>query len=383
MKIIFLLNLDLKIKSGLFYAIHNRMKINKEQFDCKFYNIIIVDSKPLKILKKVFRKNIYDDYINDYSIVIDDVEYINIKLKNTLIGKLMEKFKVEQFQYIKIIKKLEYEIRNSDLIVSHWGYPHGRIAYFAKKLYKKDYVVYYHGSDINCYTRDDVKKRNKILQTIKEAKNNIFIGKALMEKIINIGYSDKNIKYTSNGVDTDIFNIRNIKREKIVGFVGNLEFVKRAEILPYIFERIYDKDNDVKFVVIGDGKLKDKIKSQCFSKKIPVEFTGKLNSRNVAKYMNEFSVLVLPSKYESWGSVILEANACGVYVVASNAGGIPQVVGTYGTLVENNDKTIVESCANEVINALYKDIDRQKLSSRVADFRWDKICEIEKKFISE
>lgn len=377
MKAIFLLNLDLKIKSGLFHAIHNRMKINRTQFDCKFYNVVIVDSKPLTVLKKIFGKKSYENYISDYSTVIDNIEYINIKLENTIIGKIAEKINFEEFQYKKIIKKIKNDINSCDLIVSHWGHPHGRIAYFIKKMYKKDYIVYYHGSDINCYTRDELSKRNKILQTMKEATNNIFIGKALMEKAIDIGYTGENITYTENGVNSDIFNIKKIERDKIVGFVGNLEFIKRAEFLPDIFEQIYKKDKDVEFIVIGDGTLKNKIQNECLSKNIPVDFTGKLDSDKVAEYMNKFNVLILPSRYESWGSVILEANACGAYVIASKAGGIPEVVGSYGSLVDNCDETIIEDCANQVMDVLKNKFYREDLEHRTKKFKWSEICKRE------
>lgn len=385
MKVIFLLNLDMKIKSGLFHAIHNRMKINNNQFSCKFYNVIIVDSKPLAMLKKIMGKSSYINYISEYKTEIDGVEYINIQYKNTILGKILEKLKFEHIQYRNIIRKLSESINEADKVVAHWGYPHGRIAYFIKKTYKKKYVVYYHGSDINCFTRDDLRKREKILQTMKYADNNIFIGKPLMEKVINMGYKKNNLTYTENGVNDDIFNLKNIKnqRNKYVGFVGNVEGIKRAEFLPDIFKKIYQMDDEVRFFIIGEGTLKHYIEQRCCDEKIPVKFLGRLDSINVAKYMNKFSIVLLPSRYESWGSVILEANACGAYVVASNTGGIPYVVGEYGTLVDNCDETIVEQSAYEVINALNKNIDRLQLAERAAYFKWNKICEREYEFINK
>lgn len=380
MKVIFLLNLDLNVKSGLFNAIHNRMKINNKQYDCSFYNVAIVDSKPMFILKKIFGKKVYPNYLSNNYEVIDDITYNNIIYKICLRDKIYEKLNLECLTYKRIIKKIN-NIKSCDLIIAHWGYPHGRIAYYINKMFKKKFVVYYHGSDIHTYTSNNLENKKKIFEVMRLAELNIFIGQALMKYVMEIGYDLNNCIFTQNGIDDTIFKYKNNKkRDKIIGFVGNLESIKRAEFLPKIFKQIRNKDKETKFVVIGDGDLRSKIESECKLNEIPVKFTGRIGAEEVSNYMNQFNSLILPSRNESWGCVLLEANSCGAYCIASNAGGISEVIGEYGSLVENEDNTIVDSMSNLAIEYLNKDIDRQFLSERTNKYTWKCICE--KEYIS-
>lgn len=380
MNITFLLNLDLNIRAGLFHAIHNRMKINNEQFECKFYNIMIVDSKPLALLKKVFGKRIYPKYIKDKYTIIEGIKYINIYYENCIIDKLLELLTFEHVRYKKLIRQVKKDVELSDLVISHWGYPHGRIAYYIKKYMNKDYIVYYHGSDIHTYASSSTKNTNMILEIMEKAKNNIFISKALMEQTVKLGYKKSNVCYTGNGINTEVFNMKNYNnrnKKPVIGFVGNLELIKRAEFLPEIFKAIYVKNNDTRFVVIGDGYIRKELEIKCKEKVIPVTFSGRVDAEEVAKYMNELNIIILPSRNESWGSVLLEANACGAYAIATNTGGIPEVVGKYGTVVKNDDNTIVSEICEAVINTLNKNIDRKSISQRAKEFTWKNICEKE------
>ena len=384
MKIVFLLNLDLNVRAGLFHSIHNRMKINKNQFQCEFYNVIIVDSLPLKLVKKIIGKRIYPNYITSPYVDIDDIRYKNIYYKNSLTNKVLDLLNLDYLKYRKIIRKIRLSVNSSDLIVSHWGYPHGRIAYYAKRYFNKEYIVYYHGSDIHTIDSNNEKNKKIMFEIMNNAKENIFVSKALMNKVKQLGYLNNNISYTGNGIDTNIFKLDENKAKrkgKIVGFVGNLEKIKRAEYLPDIFNLIFNDNKDVSFVIIGDGSLKDDVKSRCNDYKLPVKFTGRIEPYKVCEYMNAMDVIVLPSRNESWGCVLLEANACEVYAVATNTGGIPEVVGVYGTIVENNDDTVVIDISNAVKEVLNKNFDMTIVSNRARSFTWEKICNKEYEII--
>lgn len=383
MKVIFILNLDLNVKSGLFNAIHNRMRINNKQYKCSFYNVAIVDSKPMSILKKFFGKRIYPNYISNKYEVIDEVKYKHIIYKICLRDKIYEKLNLEHLTYRRIIKQIN-SIESCDLVIAHWGYPHGRIAYYINKIFKKKFIVYYHGSDIHTYANCGMDKKNKIFEIMKLAKVNIFIGKSLMKQVIDMGYSGDNCISTENGIDTNVFKYKNLeKRDKVIGFVGNLERIKRAEFLPRIFEKIYQKDKEAKFIIIGDGELRHKIESECKSKEIPVIFTGRISAEKVSFYMNQFHSIILPSRNESWGCVLLEANACGAYCIATKAGGISEVVGSGGSIVENEDETIIDSISKIAIENFNKEIDRKALSERVYKYTWEYICDKEYSVISK
>ncbi|OOM16546.1 glycosyltransferase [Clostridium saccharobutylicum] len=385
MKVTFLLNLDLEHKAGLYNAIHNRMRIQQKQFDSVFYNIITIDSKPLMLLKKIFKKKNIHNNIEPNETIIDGITYINIYYKNSISGKIFDYLRIDYFKYRKIINTIKDSIKDSDMIIAHFGYPHGRIAYYIDRIFNINYIVYYHGSDIHTFTTKNEKNRIIMFETMNKAKANIFVSNSLMKQVINMGYSKENLYSSCNGIDTNIFNmidIRNKSSTRTVGFIGNLETIKRAEFLPEIFKNIKDKFDDVQFVVIGDGSLRKQMELKCSEYKLSVNFTGRLSQDKIVQLLNLMDILVLPSRKEAWGCVILEANACGVYCIGTDTGGIGESVGQYGILVENNDNIIVNDISKYAIEIMEKSIDRYKLSNRAKQFSWLNICEKEYELIN-
>jgi len=67
---------------------------------------------------------------------------------------------------------------------------------------------------------------------------------------------------------------------------------------------------------------------------LDVHFTGMLPQAEVAKWMNAMDVMILPSRNEGFGMVIVEAQGCGTSVVGSSNGGIPEAIGNGGIVVE-------------------------------------------------
>lgn len=385
MKVTYLLNLDFNIKAGLFNCIHNRMKIQKEQFDAEFYNVVVFDSKLMQIMRRLLKKNVSVKYTDKEFIEIDGVKYKTVYFKNSFMNKFLQTIGLESLIYKKLIKNISKDIKETDLIIAHWGYPHGRIAYYINKIFKKDYIVYYHGSDINSFAYSNDNNKKIILEIMENAKQNIFVSNGLKNQAIKLGYKYDNVEVTNNGIDINYFkpkdvnlkNQLNILDKKVVGFVGNLEKVKRADFLPEIFEKISETNSDVHFIVIGDGQLRKTVQDRCKSKKLPVSFTGRLSAEDVSSYMNIMDVIVLPSRNEAWGCVLLEANACGVYAVGSNVGGIPEVIGSYGALVANDDDTIINEINETISKILDGNFSKNVLVERAKDYSWEKICEKE------
>lgn len=385
MKVIFLLNLDLEHKAGLYNAIHNRMKVQKEQFDSIFYNIITIDSKPLALLKKIFKKKKIYTYDGCDVVTIDGIRYINLYYKNSIVGKIFDHLKIDYFKYRKIINIIKENIEDYDMIIAHFGYPHGRIAYYINKIFNMDYIVYYHGSDIHTFTMKNDKNKIIMFEVMNKAKVNIFVSNSLKEQVIKMGYSKENLYSSCNGIDVNTFYITDIRKKvntKTVGFIGNLENIKRAEFLPEIFKNIKDKVDDIEFIVIGDGSLRKEIELKCSEYKLPVNFTGRIRQDEIAQLLNSMDIILLPSRKEAWGCVVLEANACGVYCIGADTGGIRESIGEYGILVENNDNTIVDNISNAVKHVFTGNIDIYRLNSRAKKFSWSKVCENEYELIN-
>jgi glycosyltransferase involved in cell wall biosynthesis len=118
-----------------------------------------------------------------------------------------------------------------------------------------------------------------------------------------------------------------LPQEKIVLFVGRLVYEKGAHVLvsavPKVLERI-----DAKFVIVGNGYMKDRLSDLVQGMGIAhkVMFTGFLDDETLRKLQKCADVSVVPSLFEPFGIVALEAMAAGSPVVVSDTGGLSEIV---------------------------------------------------------
>jgi len=160
----------------------------------------------------------------------------------------------------------------------------------------------------------------------------------------------------------------------VIGFVGNLVPVKIADNFTVIFKKTGKKS--FAFVVVNDGPIRDKIQLECLEYNLSVDFVGRVWQDDVFKYMNLMDVLILPSRNEGWPCVVLEAQACGVPVVGSDNGGIPEAIEDGGMVVHDGDD-FENRFAEAVINQLANPPSRQELRERALEYDWLRIVEKE------
>ena len=177
----------------------------------------------------------------------------------------------------------------------------------------------------------------------------IFVSRGQLLSAKNAGLSGSNAVIINNGVDLSLFypmdkqlaeRMTSWKRTRtyVIGYVGMLYDVKRSDLLPDIFKNISTLlDDDCEFVIVGDGNLRETIFQKCEEYELKVTFVGTIPHNTVVYWMNLFNVLILPSRQEGFGNVIIEAKACGVPTVGTNVGGIPSAIGNSGILVDEGD----------------------------------------------
>ena len=136
-----------------------------------------------------------------------------------------------------------------------------------------------------------------------------------------------------NGIDTELFKIYNVKREEyrtrlgfsdtslVIGHVGRFAFQKNHEFIIDIFTELHKKNNKYKLLLIGDGELRQSIEEKVNKAGLTdsVIFTGNVN--NVQDYMQAMDLFILPSMFEGFGIVGIEAQACGLPCIFST--GVP------------------------------------------------------------
>ena len=116
---------------------------------------------------------------------------------------------------------------------------------------------------------------------------------------------------------------------------------KGIDVLLRAFALVRDRDPELRLVLAGDGPLRSGLEEIAASLKIAdkVDFLGQQGRTQVANLLHACEVFVLPSRSEPFGIVLVEAMACKKPIVATTAGGIPEIIENRrnGILVRPND----------------------------------------------
>jgi glycosyltransferase involved in cell wall biosynthesis len=161
----------------------------------------------------------------------------------------------------------------------------------------------------------------------------------LLKKQFPGSYSPETIY---NGIDLDFWTSKSpIESERptneqtLIVSVGALAEVKGHDVLIRAFPLVLSSYPDATLLLIGEGPRRSAYEALADSLGLSenVQFTGWLSPKAVRTRLQQASVFVFPSRHEGFGIALVEAMAVGVPIVASDIGGIPEVIGHAGTLV--------------------------------------------------
>lgn len=387
MKILYLLG---PVPSSLndYRGIYTLKRIEKlREINVDIYPIAITVKK--SFVEKFFAKDEanYKEKVNFLKSVNIDSLIVNSYSLDFLI-KILSNKAFYDLRHRRIIKKILKIIpKDFDLIHAHSVLSAGLLSRILSRILEKPYIVTAHGDDIHNYPFKNQALKKITLEVLENSYKNIFVSRGLLEKSKEFGFEGKNSIIIPNGYDPKIFypiDKEKIRKElgiykrnyRYVGFVGNLIPVKRADKLPEIFEMISKKYDNIIFIIVGDGYLKEEVEKEMSQKNLSYIFTGKLLQKDVAKWMNAMDVMVLPSRNEGWPCVVLEAQACGTCVLGSSNGGISEAIGFPEYIVEEG-KNFEERFAKKVIEILEKGYNREQLLKRAKEYTWDNIVKKE------
>ena len=278
----------------------------------------------------------------------------------------------------------EMSFADGDILNAHWVYPHGYVATLLAKKHNIPCIVTAHGSDIHTIPRKNRTVKKYTLKTLNSADKVIFVSHALLDSAKELGYSRENAVVIPNGIDMKYFYPMEIEealkrtgwkqtKRYVVGFVGNLIHVKRADKFVEIFSEIHKRVIDVEFILVGDGDLADAIRSSASDFGLTVTFAGRVPHEDVYCWMNLFDVMILPSRNEGWPCVVLEAFACGTPVIGSQNGGITEAIGGLCPSVADGDG-FEKRFADAVCEMLTEEfpVDKGLLIERAGEHTWEK-----------
>jgi teichuronic acid biosynthesis glycosyltransferase TuaC len=346
-----------------------------------YYRVIELLKKNIDVgvckLNSVFERNRFIRLMRDYNLKdLGFDEDVETKVINCLRIPRINIFVFAANRVRDYFIKGKYNLINAHFVSA--GYP----AYVLRKKYGIPYVVTTHGSDIHTHPLKNRITKKITVEILECANRVIFVSEYLLEEAKRLGYNPSNAVVVPNGIHERYLCLQDEekleKSSKVIGFVGNLVPIKRADRLAEIFFKINQVYPNSEFIVIGDGILRSNIERKLCSLKIDnrVSFTGRIHPYDVPIKISEMDVLVLPSRREGFGKVAVEAQARGVPVVASNNGGIPEAVGNGGYIVDEGPD-FEERFARAVVKMLDNPIDRDSLKARAQEYTWEKIVQRE------
>jgi len=272
-----------------------------------------------------------------------------------------------------------------DLVCSTSSGPPGFAAVLIGKLYKKPVLLDAQGSDINAYTKYFCL-RKMVLFSIRHADFIVTKSNDLKRKVISLGVDDNEAETIPNGVDLNTFvprdkaflrnRIGTSDDKKIIVYVGNLAEVKGVSFLIQAFRLLRARVHDVQLLIIGDGYLSKDLKN--LAKKLGIDkdvtFLGQQAHDAIPDYIGVSDVLALPSLSEGMPNVLKEALACGVPVVATSVGGIPELITSddLGILVPPANADLL---CDAIERALSRRWDHEHLVEYARQFTWERTAE--------
>ena len=182
-------------------------------------------------------------------------------------------------------------------------------------------------------------------------------------------YREKILFASEHFLDFEIFKPKKSLRERtiIIGYVGRLNKEKGImnfiEAIPLILKKI-EVD---KFFICGEGRLKKDAERYIAEYDLieKVKFMGWVPHLELADYLNDMKLIVIPSYTEGLPNIMLEAMACGTPVLAMPVGRIPDLIedGKTGFLLKDN----TPQCIAEKVQASIENVDITKITQNAVD----------------
>jgi N-acetyl-alpha-D-glucosaminyl L-malate synthase BshA len=253
-----------------------------------------------------------------------------------------------------------------DILHVHYAIPHASAAFMAKQILMT-YGIYIpvittlHGTDITLVGKDRTFKP-VVTFSINKSDGVTAVSEHLRNDTYKFFDIENDIKVIPNFIDLSRFTLKpkdHFKKaiapfgEKIIVHTSNFRKIKRTEDVVKIFAKLV-KHIPSKLLMVGDGGERSKCEQLCRDLDVweHVRFLGKQDA--IEEILSVSDLFLMPSESESFGLAALEAMACKVPVISSNAGGLPElnVEGVTGFLKDVGD---VDGMAEKAIYILEDD----------------------------
>lgn len=324
-----------------------------------------------------------------------DIHIVSFSDKNEVVNEngytlhliKLKIFPTSQYWYLPNILKAKILEISPDLVHLHFNYPpysfithlnipviitvHGLNSVRVKRSYPKSDYLNFKFILYPYFEKKALKNATKVITVSRWAKEK-------SDRIIGI---DSKTTYIPNGIVYDRYGNtqpKNIFHPSIF-FVGRLVKFKGVDILIKSFQMIKKTYPNIHLYIAGNGPQGRKLKS--LARKLNVHneitFLNFLSEDEKLKMFKSADIFVVPSRIETFGIVVLEALASGAPVVASNVGGIPEILdnGKYGLLAEpENPEDFAQKIITLIKDKNLRDELREKGKQRAKEYSWDDVA---------
>ncbi len=272
-----------------------------------------------------------------------------------------------------------------DVIDAHYVYPDGFAAVLLGRTLRKPVVVSARGSDINLYSQMAMI-RPLLRFTLTRANRVIAVSEALKAAMVRLGISEEHVTVIPNGVDAQKFSPmpRQEARTRLglddgtyLLSVGNLTDNKGFHLLIQALQLLRARHHltGLSLLIVGDGPLRQELERLAASLGVTdrVRFAGRVPHEQLHTWYSAADLFCLASAREGWPNVLMEATACGLPIVATRVGGIPEFVSSeaIGLLARRDYKDLAQT----ILSALQRPWRRDVLRQHAAPFSWTRVAD--------
>lgn len=225
-----------------------------------------------------------------------------------------------------------------DVLHVHYAIPHATAAYLAKQILRDNgvtipFVTTLHGTDITLVGKDP--SYNPVVKfSIEQSDVVTAVSESLKKETIEVFDIKKDISVIPNFINLEKYKKEKKDHfrtaicpngEKLLIHISNFRKVKRVGDVVRVFKKIREKV-PAKLLMVGDGPERSEIEALCreLGTCEDIRFLGKISE--VTEVLSVCDLFLMPSEKESFGLAALEAFACEVPAITSDAGGLPELV---------------------------------------------------------
>jgi glycosyltransferase involved in cell wall biosynthesis len=204
------------------------------------------------------------------------------------------------------------------------------------------------------------------------------VSNSTKQELIQKGFSEQDIQLVYNAVDRSAYQYCPEKKSPypLVGYLGRIKKYKSVNHLILAFSEVIKQIPGARLLIVGDGDYLPKLKKLVTKLNLEqvVTFAGATSHEQKINFLNQMWLAVNPSPKEGWGLTVIEANCCGIPVIAADSPGLRDsvVARKTGLLYPYGN---YHELAEQIIELIKNDSLRKSLAKECIDwahqFNWE------------